>query len=261
MADPITNWHSDITCTYCGCPLDTRVYFCPQCAKPHCHMDSLLPASQPPYEDTETKLRTKAGPAWTLFFSYLCVIVVGSTIALSIWGHDHLEPARIALSFAILITTLVFLVRFWCEVSPLLSRFAIFHPATWLGLAILAPMLLLNFGYHHFLIETLGIRNRDTMEYFSSAWGPLVFICILPAIVEEIGFRGIIQDQFEKVVPPWTAIAVASLAFSAAHFTILSAPYLALLGMLLGWMKWKTGSLYPSMVAHFLHNFIVITCF
>jgi membrane protease YdiL (CAAX protease family) len=83
----------------------------------------------------------------------------------------------------------------------------------------------------------------------------------MPAIVEEIGFRGIIQHQFEKVVSPGIAIGVASLAFSAAHFSVLSSPYLALVGMLLGWMKWKTGSLYPPILAHFLHNLVVISTF
>jgi membrane protease YdiL (CAAX protease family) len=41
----------------------------------------------------------------------------------------------------------------------------------------------------------------------------------------------------------------------------LSAPYLALAGALFGWLKWKTGSLYPAMAAHFAHNFIVIHWF
>jgi len=31
--------------------------------------------------------------------------------------------------------------------------------------------------------------------------------------------------------------------------------------MLLGWVKWKTNSLYPSMLIHFLHNFIVVMFF
>ena len=211
----------------------------------------MLPASLPAYEDTETKLRTQAGPAWTVFFTYLSVIVVGSVTAAAIWGMDDWEPVMLFLDFALLVTTIIFLIRFWDEVRPFLARTGLLHPSTWIGLAILVPLLGLNFGYHRLLIEMLAIETEDYMDYFSSEWGPLIFICVMPAIVEEIGFRGIIQGQFEKAVKPWIAIAVASLAFSAAHFSVLSAPYLALVGVLLGWMKWKTGSLYPSMVAHF----------
>jgi membrane protease YdiL (CAAX protease family) len=42
------------------------------------------------------------------------------------------------------------------------------------------------------------------------------------------------------------------------HFSIISFPYLFCVGMLLGWTKLKTGSLYPSMLIHFLHNLAVI---
>jgi membrane protease YdiL (CAAX protease family) len=55
------------------------------------------------------------------------------------------------------------------------------------------------------------------------------------------------------------ALLIASALFMALHFSVLSAPYLLLVGMLLGWAKLKTGSLYPSMLIHFLHNFIVIS--
>jgi membrane protease YdiL (CAAX protease family) len=53
-------------------------------------------------------------------------------------------------------------------------------------------------------------------------------------------------------------VIVASALFAGMHFSVISFPYLFLVGMLLGWTKWKTQSLYPSMLIHFLHNLIVI---
>ena len=44
-------------------------------------------------------------------------------------------------------------------------------------------------------------------------------VCVFPAVFEELAFRGIIQVQFEKVVEPKVAILVASVLFSAAHFS------------------------------------------
>jgi membrane protease YdiL (CAAX protease family) len=262
VTDELSNRDPDApTCDYCGCVLHPAVYFCPQCSKPHRPVESMLPARLPDYADTETRLRVDARPAWTVFFMYLCVIGVGSVLAGVIWGLDDQEPAMLFLDLALLITTLVYMGRYWGDVGPYLARAGLFRPAAWIGFAVLAPLLALNFGYHQLLVELLPIEMEDYMDYFSSSWGPLIFICIMPAVVEEIGFRGIIQHQFEKVVGPWVAIGVASLAFSAAHFSVLSAPYLALVGVLLGWMKWKTGSLYPSMIAHFAHNYVVITYF
>ena len=67
------------------------------------------------------------------------------------------------------------------------------------------------------------------------------------------------MPSFDSPAPP--AVLIASALFMALHFSVLSAPYLLLVGMLLGWAKLKTGSLYPSMLIHFLHNFIVISFF
>ena len=62
-------------------------------------------------------------------------------------------------------------------------------------------------------------------------------------------------------IAPTRAIVLASALFMAMHLSVLSAPYLFALGLLLGWTKWKTGSLYPSMLVHFLHNLIVLEFF
>jgi len=261
MPDSLSKPNSTRCCDYCGGPLDSRFYFCPRCSKPHRPVEDLLPASLPPYEDTEMRLRIQGKPAWTVFFTYLGVILVGSIAALAFWGVNNETAAVLFVEFLLVATTVVFLIRFWDSVRPLLVRIGFGHPAAWAGLALLLPMLLLNFGYHHLLVDLFDLDSIDHDEYFQSKWGPVIFICVMPAIVEEIGFRGIIQDQLERAVSPGIAISVGSLAFSAAHFSILSAPYLALVGGLLGWMKWKSGSLYPSMLAHFLHNFIVVSFF
>jgi len=252
---------TDATCGYCGHALDGRVYFCPSCAKPHRAMEIGLPAPAPPFENIETRLRTKAPEVWTVFFTFLSVMMVTGWIGLAIWGNDNFGAVMVMMSVALLVTTTVCLFRYWNDVRPLLTTTGIFKPATWIGMAALVPLLALNYGYHSFLIGLLDVEMEDTNSFFTSTLGPLVFICIMPAVVEEIAFRGIIQHRLETAVGPWLAIGAASVVFSAAHFSPLSPPYLALLGGLLGWIKWKTGSLYPPMLAHFAHNYIVVRFF
>jgi len=259
MPYELTN--TNATCGYCGHQLDGRVYFCPACAKPYRSVEIGLPTPAPPYEDIETRLRTKAPDVWTVFFVFLSAMIVTGWIGMAIWGTEDHEAVMMLVDFALFVTTAVFLFRYWKEVRPLLVAPGFLRPAAWIGLAALAPLLALNYGYHSFLVSLLDIEMDDYNAFFTSSWGPIIFICILPAVVEEIAFRGIIQHRFEKVVGPWVAIAAASVLFSAAHFTVLSAPYLAVTGALLGWMKWKTGSIYPSILAHFIHNYIVVTWF
>ena len=56
-------------------------------------------------------------------------------------------------------------------------------------------------------------------------------------------------------------LALASALFTMLHFSVISAPYLFAVGMLLGWTKYRTGSLYPSILLHFLHNYVVVEFF
>jgi membrane protease YdiL (CAAX protease family) len=90
----------------------------------------------------------------------------------------------------------------------------------------------------------------------------LIFsVCVFPAVTEEIAFRGLVQHWLHVAVQPRQAIVYAAALFTALHFSILSAPTLFLAGCLLGWLRWRTGSLWPPIVVHFLHNLAVVTFF
>ncbi len=80
-------------------------------------------------------------------------------------------------------------------------------------------------------------------------------------MTEEIAFRGLVQHWLQIAIAPWKGLVLASALFMALHFSAISAPYLFAVGMLLGYVKQRTGSLYPSMLIHFLHNLVVITFF
>ena len=223
------------TCSYCGAKIDPRLYFCPACAKPHRPVEELIPAPAAPYQDDEVKLRVGAKEAWNVFFVYMIAICVSLMIAFAIWGLDGMEAVMLVADVVIAVTTVVYTIRYWNDLRPFLSRLSrLFHPWSLLGLAILAPTLLINYGYHHIVSEWGGVEMEDYNTYFSTKYGALVMICIVPAITEEIAFRGIIQHQFEKVVSQRVALLVAASVFSAAHLSIVSAPYLALVGLLLG---------------------------
>ena len=89
--------------------------------------------------------------------------------------------------------------------------------------------------------------------------------CIGAPIVEELFFRGLIQT---RLVGKWgrnKGIAVTSVLFGAAHLigwqgpsSILAAVSIASAGVVLGYIKERTGRLGPGMVAHSLSNLIVV---
>jgi membrane protease YdiL (CAAX protease family) len=250
-------------CDYCAAALDPAFSFCRRCAKPYKPAYLVLPAvNSQPYEDDEVRIRKRAPQAVNLFFWFLSVIAVTGTFAIGVFGTDNMFHVQVFVQGALILVTIVFSVIHFPALAVQLKTPGIFTPVFLTGLAMLVGLLIVNFLYHFVLMDSLfdslDLEEEAYAEIFPSFAGMLIFVCIIPGVMEEIAFRGLIQHWLHSAVSPRTAIIVASAMFSAAHFSVLSAPYLFAVGLVLGWLRWRTGSLYPSMIVHFLHNLAVI---
>lgn len=100
-----------------------------------------------------------------------------------------------------------------------------------------------------------------TRSYYEAGYGYLTVIlsiCLQPALIEETAFRGIIQTALKKFMGVKETIIVTSAAFAILHFAPISFLYLFLLGVYFGALRHWSNSLYPPMLAHFLHNFLCV---
>ncbi|MEX2573613.1 MAG: CPBP family intramembrane glutamic endopeptidase, partial [Balneolaceae bacterium] len=82
----------------------------------------------------------------------------------------------------------------------------------------------------------------------------MVNIAFVPAICEEVMFRGYVLSAFEKNWGIWPAIIVSGLMFGLFHLQLTNLLPLASLGFLLALVTWISGSLVPAIVAHFVNN-------
>ena len=83
----------------------------------------------------------------------------------------------------------------------------------------------------------------------------LFIIALLPAVAEEFIFRGAIQRSFTRMFHnPHVAIWVTAFIFSAIHVQFFGFIPRLLLGAAFGYIYWWTGSLWYTMLAHFLNN-------
>jgi membrane protease YdiL (CAAX protease family) len=83
----------------------------------------------------------------------------------------------------------------------------------------------------------------------------LVLAAVLVApLAEEMLFRGMVQRTLEKYREPAMAIVLTSVFFSIVHFNPWTAIQITLLGLVLGYMTWKSGSIIPSVILHGLNN-------
>jgi len=85
-------------------------------------------------------------------------------------------------------------------------------------------------------------------------WTIVLLLAVVPAISEEFLFRGFLLSGLGRSVGKWTAIIGAGLVFGVFHFVADKIPVTALMGVLLGYICWKSRSLWPGILAHILHN-------
>jgi membrane protease YdiL (CAAX protease family) len=85
-----------------------------------------------------------------------------------------------------------------------------------------------------------------------------IVIGVLAGFCEELLFRGAIQTPIERRLPPWAAIFLTAVLFGAFHFDLNGLPIRTGLGMLLGWLAWRSGSIFPAMLAHGLYDATVL---
>jgi membrane protease YdiL (CAAX protease family) len=85
-----------------------------------------------------------------------------------------------------------------------------------------------------------------------------VVVAVVAPIVEETLFRGLGYSLFERF-GRWQAIVAIGIAFGIYHGLPQAFPELALFGSALAWLRWKTGSVFPGMLAHAALNAIALT--
>ena len=100
------------------------------------------------------------------------------------------------------------------------------------------------------------LKDRTPMELAKN----LVFIALFAGVGEELFFRGILQRLFIRMARnPWIGIILTATIFSGIHFQFYGFFPRLFLGVLLGAIYWYSGSLWVSILAHFLYDAAVIT--
>ena len=82
----------------------------------------------------------------------------------------------------------------------------------------------------------------------------LFHIGLVPAICEEVLYRGYILRAFEKSWGIWAAILVSGLLFGLYHVQLSNLLPLAGIGILLAYITYVSESIYPAMLAHLINN-------
>ena len=170
-------------------------------------------------------------------------------------GHN---PVLLALTsvFSSVITLVVFLKTKW---TPISRNYLLSKPwltLLWVALFALGTMIPLEFVYEHIGLEMDETRGRIFEGLLKEPWG-YVAVGILAPLTEEVVFRGAILRTLLGMMSKrnhWVAIMISAAIFGAVHGNAAQFVNALLMGLLLGWMYYRTRSLVPGILLHWVNN-------
>jgi len=134
----------------------------------------------------------------------------------------------------------------------------------WAAAAVTTPLI----GWISSIIVGSLMQESENLKMMSDIFrghgesGFLIPLALLigatPAFCEELLFRGYVQTRLNRSIGPALGIFLSSLLFAVFHMDWVHVIAVFPLGVYLGIISWRSGSLVPAMLAHFVNNSISV---
>jgi len=114
----------------------------------------------------------------------------------------------------------------------------------------------------YFSVKWLNRNIFDKDVFYYNVFRPfsypkiamLVLIALYPAIIEELAFRGILQEGLLKCIVPEQVVYVNAFLFAIIHMSLISFFWLLPFAIWLGKIRMKEGTIWYGVIIHFLFN-------
>ncbi|MCQ2129376.1 MAG: CPBP family intramembrane metalloprotease [Bacteroidaceae bacterium] len=193
------------------------------------------------------------------FFIFLGIeIIVGGVVLMFDKSNVELSTALSSLS-VLLVFYLMKLFNFSCNYIKT-RPYATLGLCCLLALSTLFPsMKLIECG------PEMPADQLEMLEKLMQSFVGFLFVGILAPVVEELVFRGVILKHLlltrKFANGHWLAIAITAALFGLAHGNLAQMPHAFLLGLLLGWLYYRTGSILPSIALHLTNNVTAVVLY
>lgn len=147
--------------------------------------------------------------------------------------------------------------------TPLLERLSLRAPKCprWtLALFPLASVIPLTVGvgaaYGMTCVFTPDTSIETFYESLTTAWAIpfIILIGVMPGMMEELLFRGYVQTRLIERWGPLVGISVTTILFALFHVTPHAMALAFIVGIWLGILAWRTGSIWPGVICHAFMN-------
>lgn len=256
-AEPRTESPPPRFCPQCGAPWDPARAACAACEQ------SLALAAVRAAAPPAPAGRPVRNALW-LYFAILVPSIIAATLTVLLRRSDDERSGVIAELVATIVSAAVVLLwacANWRTILPLLTNFA--RPR-WYLVALLFALLTVAIATAAVagltrLVDLETIELVAPMRAAGFGWWLIILnVCVEPAIIEELAFRGVILTGLQSALSNRDAVIVSALMFMVLHLAVPSFPHLFVIGLALGYLRVKTRSLYPCMLMHFLHNSLIV---
>lgn len=100
----------------------------------------------------------------------------------------------------------------------------------------------------------LALKQFQHLVFDQELWLILLVLAFLPAVCEELAFRGFIFGGLLRKQGMLRAIVVSSLLFGFTHAVLQQSIAASLMGLVLGLIAWRTGGVFCTILVHFVNN-------
>jgi membrane protease YdiL (CAAX protease family) len=245
-------------CGSCRQTLRKGAQFCSGCG--YGHLVEPAPPSyiESPFSDAQVNLRVSAHLNSLKQIGVLFGLLLCSSFLLGLISRSTSSPwPDVIVSGIDALIVGVFVIIARRDVLPLL-RAARISPRQAFGLAGVALAFMVAMAAYFQLIERAGVPfYRATASYLDHAWpvwSMFLMISVLPAIVEEMAFRGVIQSSLEQILGSREAWLIQAALFSVLHLLPIIFPSHFAMGLFFGYLRLRSKSLYPGMLVHATWN-------
>lgn len=193
-----------------------------------------------------------------IVYIILCALLVlgsAATLPLGLWGTVLTELAMLAA--AVLVSRVrqdAFEINFPLKSTPPRN----FLNAVWLafgGYFLISAVTCFISAFVPEYTNTTDVLMYENYMKDSSPIVVVISIVAVPAFCEEMLFRGYFLNKLMRThKSPVIPILVSSLLFGILHFDLYKLPITTLMGVVLGYLAWKTGSVLLPVIFHMINN-------
>lgn len=195
---------------------------------------------------------------------WLYCILVATFLPYAMVGYDDTLAFQFGVQNAVQILDAIIVLGFaaycWQATWPLFKTV----PIVWCLSAIPTGVITVSIAIAFIAIAVMLTGVEEIMVIqpaFDAGYGwAFIFLTVVaqPAIIEELAFRGVIFDGLRSTLSDRETVIVTALLFMVLHMSAVAFPHLLIMGLLLGWIRLKSGSLWPCILLHATHNALVI---